>query len=72
VPRSTKPRTIEQHNQAVANVAGRVQGAMRTAEPGQMAALWDSWPKLAGALAALDLELQHPIERAYGLPRSLG
>jgi hypothetical protein len=72
VPRSTKPRTIEQYNQTVTSVAQRVQVAMRTAEPGQMAGLWASWPKLAGALAALDLELQHPVESAFGLPRSLG
>jgi hypothetical protein len=45
---------------------------MRTAEPGQMAALWAAWPKLGGALAALDLELDHPVESAFGLPRSLG
>jgi len=72
MPRSQKPRPIEHHNQSVTNVAQRVQAAMRTAESGQMAALWDAWPRLAGALAALDLELQHPIEPGYGLPRSLG
>ena len=72
MPRSTKPRPIEQHNQSVTNVAQRVQAAMRTAKPGQMADLWERWPKLAGALAAHDVELQHPIEPGYGLPRSLG
>jgi hypothetical protein len=72
MPRSAKPRTVEQHNQSVASVAQRVQAAMRTAEGGQMAGLWETWPSLAGALVALDLELNHPVDNAYGLPRSLG
>jgi hypothetical protein len=41
---------------------------MRTAEPGHMRGLWDAWPALAGALAALDLELNTPVSGQGDLP----
>jgi hypothetical protein len=34
--------------QHVTSVAQRVQGAIRTAEPGQLDEVWKRWPKLAG------------------------
>ena len=45
--------------------------AWRTAEPGRMAGLWQTWPALPGAIVALDLELQ-PVQARYRLARSLG
>jgi hypothetical protein len=68
VRRSTKPVTVERHNQSVTSVAQRVQGAWRTAEPGQKSRLWDTWPALADAIAALDLELNQPVIGQGDLP----
>jgi hypothetical protein len=61
VPRSTKPVSVEEYRTHVCSVAQRVQGALRTAEPHQMANLWTAWPKLASALADLDEEFDRPV-----------
>lgn len=71
-PRSTKRGTIELQNQSVTNVCQRVPAAMSTTQNGEMGWLWDSWPALASALVALDLELRTPVEAAYGWPNPLG
>ena len=59
--RSTEPIPVAERNEHVANVAQRVQAALWTAEPGQKDELRRAWPKLAGALEALDETLQMPV-----------
>jgi hypothetical protein len=72
MPREAKPVSVEEYRRHVTSVAQRVQGAMRAAQPGQLASLWDTWPALAGALVALDLELNQPVIRSVSWPTSLG
>jgi hypothetical protein len=65
MPRSREPVTAEQHDTAVAGLAGRVDRVLLVGGDDGWALLRRAWPELASALEALADKVTVPVKRAY-------